>query len=398
MNESPLTGTTMHRMSLAKEMFMLGKHQSRKNSDIARMSTVLNFDFAVTSLIVACMVDRKINVKTKYGKTLKWHELILSFKKIYNDETFITDLDNLHELRNSIQHGNTIPSDSDIERYSEIVFLFFQDVCLKVFKNKITYNSISMTHLLKSSHERILLLMVEKNIETKNYPHALYFIHLTTLYHYALLKTNLTYPILPFEILTDPRRSSIKDLYLTIHNVVDKLAFGEHYLKTKELLKTAPPYFTEFEANKYDIFNWLSNLTVNRIDISYEEIEQQQVEIFNIIFETEKWLTEKYILDVPIIYNLQSSTNSPNSVTIKFDIFNKLPIESAWVELFDKVTNTFLISKPIPNDETKITLTELNPNIDYLYKIYVMQSPDPEFRSNKHINFAVHSFRIGNSL
>ena len=104
---------SMRKLSLAKEMFLVGLFNAGKNTDIDRISTILNFDFSITSIMVACCIDNKQNPKQKNGRAKRWDELMASFTTFYAHPSVITDLNGLHDLRNSIQHGDFVPSDTN---------------------------------------------------------------------------------------------------------------------------------------------------------------------------------------------------------------------------------------------------------------------------------------------
>lgn len=147
-----------------------------------------------------------------------------------------SDITSLHDLRNSTQHGDTIPSDWDINRYEITVKAFFDGLCRQVFNRKISYASMSVAEMLRSPHKTELMLIAEKYIENGNYGIALQLLHTVILYHYMLIKTNLFLPMLPrYEFYSNPIFTSgkateierhILDLYTSLDTSVDRLAIG----------------------------------------------------------------------------------------------------------------------------------------------------------------------------
>ena len=98
-------------------MFILGVIHKRTNNRISKISSILNFDFAVVALIIAACIKSRQNVMTKKGRTKDWFELLELMQKFYTNKAMLADLTSLHDLRNSIQHGDTVPSDYDIDKY-----------------------------------------------------------------------------------------------------------------------------------------------------------------------------------------------------------------------------------------------------------------------------------------
>ena len=119
-----VNNSTMDKLSLAKEMFILGAYHGGKDSRVDRMLSILNFDFSISTIIVTTCTDSGKNPKQNNGKSKNWHELIKLLQEFYNNENMITDLDNLHEVRNQIQHGGSVPSEYDIQNYQKTVRIF----------------------------------------------------------------------------------------------------------------------------------------------------------------------------------------------------------------------------------------------------------------------------------
>lgn len=88
---------------------------------------IVNFDSAGTSLIVACCVDKNQQSKQKDSKVKEMGWPFISIQ-VYKNSQLLIDIDNLHNFSNSIQHGNDILSDTDINRYSTIVKDLFVDI------------------------------------------------------------------------------------------------------------------------------------------------------------------------------------------------------------------------------------------------------------------------------
>jgi hypothetical protein len=377
-----ISKSSINRLSLAKEMFTLGKISGSKNTRTDSMLAILNFDFAITSIIVGCCIEKNIDVKNKVGKIKSWPDILSEFKNHYNNEPLLADVDALHTLRNFIQHGYTIPSNFDIERNTEVVMDFFNDVCKNFYDEAITYDSISIAKLLKSPHEKELMEKVEEFIDKKEYNLALYLIHTLALYHYVLVKTNLVYPRLPDGLL-HPHNSvhgTHRDIYDNIDNVADKLAFGKYYSKLKKLLENSISD-REFDVHKRYSYDWIHNLKPSKFTLTFDQIEKYRTEIYDILFGTEHFLFDKLIVDVPIVFGTYISEINPNNVTMNFGILSKLPITNCELNLyqcFEKKGTFYPKAKPGYNE---FRIDDLEPNQSYRSEIIITQEVDPEFGS-----------------
>ena len=74
----------LSKMTLAKQMFILGQLEGTKNTKVDRILAILNFDFCVVTLIVSACISSKENPKQKNGK--KWRKDKAT--KRYIDEDF----------------------------------------------------------------------------------------------------------------------------------------------------------------------------------------------------------------------------------------------------------------------------------------------------------------------
>jgi hypothetical protein len=317
------------------------------------------------------------------------------FGTFYKNQPTITDLDILHDLRNSIQHGDVIPSDSDINRHKNVVRDFFEDICLYVYGGSITYDSISNASLLKSKHESEILLRAEKYIEEKKYHLGFYLIQTVALYHYMLIKTNLALPILPhqnyppYEVNED-----IGKIHDELDNITDRLAMGQYYLRMKDMLNKAFPFF-KFEQQKKFAYAWLSQLRPLE-NVSSTEAENARTDIYSIILGTENLVTEKTIVDGPVVYGCHVTDITQSSARVNYGILSKLQLEKCELNLhynpqYDNIIKS--VNLQIQNGYNDVTVDGLSPDTRYYGKIWTMQSPDPEFMGNRTANHAFFNFK-----
>ena len=330
-----MNNSTMDKLSLAKEMFILGAYHGGKNSRVDRMLSILNFDFSVSTIIVTTCMDSGKNPKNNKGKAKGWPELITLLREFYTNENVVTNVDNLHEVRNQIQHGGSIPSEYDIQNYQKTVRNFFDEICHVVYQDKINFDSISLASLLKSPHEKEMLLKAEIMIEQGRYDFSLQLILTAAYYHYMLIRTNLRIPRFPTDTSQKTVEPSayevgkdVEKLSKDVNRAIDILAMGQYYFKTMELLnKTHSRNTLEYS------YSWISKLQIKET-ISYDVIEKARIDIYNIILGTEHLVAEKTIVDVPVVYGLCIEEITANSARINYGILGKLNLEECVLQLF----------------------------------------------------------------
>jgi hypothetical protein len=183
-------------LAVAKLIYLEGLKYSKNDNRINNKLAILNFDLSVTNLIIAsCYEKRKDTRRKKSGKVKDFPELIENLQKIYDNSDLIHRINDLHDLRNSVQHGANNPSKWDIQRFNVTVREFFDDVCIKVFTN-ISFESISFSKLLKSPHEQQLMELIEDYIGQEKFSLVFNLIIICLLYRYQLIITR-GHPFIP---------------------------------------------------------------------------------------------------------------------------------------------------------------------------------------------------------
>jgi len=394
---SSISNSTVSKLALAKEMFILGDLSGKKNTRVDRMLSILNFDFSVVTLIVVSCVDSGKNPKQRNGKAKKWDELLTELKTFYTNQSLIYDLDSLHDLRNSIQHGDIVPSEWDISRFKKITENFFNDICNQVYQNQISFETVSMASMLKSPHEKILMEHVERYITANNYPLAYQFLITAAVYHYMLIISNLK---LPFGKLYVPQdtiaekgitaEQGVEVLSTRLQATINRLAMGEHYLRLLEILKKS--------VNPVDLETPYYSLGKQEPipGMTFLEIQEDLATMYNIISQTENWVTEKLIVDVPIIYGMHISDITNHSGILNYGIMSKLSIEKSELELYsdwkcENLEKTIALSKE--NNFHSLSLGNLKSDTEYFCKIEIVQEGDPDYNNDKSVNKARVKFK-----
>lgn len=369
-------------------MFLIGKIQGQKNTKTGLMLSIMNFDFTITSIIITCCIDKKQNTKNNKGNMKHWIELLDAFKTFYTNANMITDLEGLHILRNSIQHGDTIPSNFDVSRNEKLVKDFFDDICNNVYSGAITYDKISIAKLMKSPHEMEIMGYVEGFIEEKKFDLAMQLIQTLALYHYALVKTNLVYPQVPNQMFSTDHNitRSLTDVYGNMDNMMDKLAFGKHYSQLKQILEY-PNRQRRFDIDKKFPYQWIQELLPSVV--SLDQIENYRILIYDIIFGTEHHLTDKLVVDVPLVYGAYLQEINQNSVIIKFGVLSKLSIDECRIKLFHKNKEVKSYPHIVKKGYNEFILYDIIQGRDYICTITVSQKEDPDFENTKSINYAI---------
>jgi hypothetical protein len=376
-------------MTLAKQMFILGQLEGTKNTKVDRILAILNFDFCVVTLIASACISSKENPKQKNGKAKRWDELLSTLSRFYKNEIMISDLDSLHDLRNAVQHGDTIPSEWDVERFAKLVRSFFDDICNEIYQQSITFDNVSIAQIVKSPHERTLLTHMEEQISKKNYSIAYIFLFTSALYHYMLIRTNLKIPLdepysfglNPNEINDTLARRNIKNLYERMQQIASRLAMGEFYLRTIDLLKKSELTL----SYAYDSISKLEPLQ----NATFEQIEEDKTTLYGIILGTEHIVTEKEIVDAPIVYGTYSFDITSTNTRINYGILNKLEIENCEAKLYvgwDESQLLKTIELPNTSEYRTLELDNLNPNTKYSCIISATQEGDPEFKGNRSVS------------
>ena len=196
---------SMHRLAIAKDMYIHGVGESAKPSSVSSILAVLNFDYTAETLIKAVLLDKNVQLEKNNGDYKTFHTLISELKPFYNKAAILNEITALHKTRNDIQHNAITPSLQDVNRHKLNVRQFFDEICSSVYKNKITFESISLSYLVDSKIERIILDEMETALSKEDYAQCIRYARAAVEYHTRLLKMNIRMPSDTFSNKTDYR-------------------------------------------------------------------------------------------------------------------------------------------------------------------------------------------------
>lgn len=196
--QPPASALTLHRLAIAKEMYLQGETNGNMKSRVNLISAILNFDYAVETALKAVALDNDISLYRESKKT--WGSK--SFPELVHDildkkplsKVIVDQISGLHDLRNNVQHSTLIPSLEEVDKHRHTVRLFFDDVCTVFYNNSINFDSVSLAYLVDNQIERIILDEMEKSISELRYPDAITYARVSLRYHIDLLKKQLGMP------------------------------------------------------------------------------------------------------------------------------------------------------------------------------------------------------------
>ena len=372
---------SLEQLAIAKLIFLEGITYSNQSTVISNQLAIVTFDLSAATLIIAVCFEKGKSTRDKRGYTLKWEELIDALKKdcSYENDHSINRIKDLHTLRNSIQHGDEIPHPKRIEQFKVDLREFFDDICIKMYHSKITFESISLSKLLKSSHEQQLMELIECYIDNKKYSQAFNLMIICILYRYSLIIENI-YPksLTKYQqIYSYPYKSqkamgqtnSVQDqfdlLFTGVTDSIKIIALGEFYYIIKNILKREVP-----EVNLEDITEWMGKMTERHDDIKEDRIKTMYEELNAFLFGTANMLIMRENLSAPVIYDVYVDSITKTSANIHFKILADLPIINFQFSLNNKkIFNpaNFKIENGVFN------LTELQNSCIYHCQIEVTQ-------------------------
>lgn len=395
---------TLEKLAFAKIIYLEGLKYSSHNTPIDCKLAILNFDLSITSLIIAVCLDKNENImKPKSSNIEDFPVLFKLSQKYYNNndksKNLIYQIDALHKLRNSIQHGDVTPSQRDIDRHKVAVRDFFDDICLTVFKQEITFATISLSKLLKSQHEQELMKVIEQYIDEQKFSLAFNMIIICALYRYSLIRENIMPRSLAiyeqiyfiqqpqYELPSNTAlilHGQFQSLYKGISDSLNTLALGEYYHTLNDLLSKS-----KIQYNLDSPYNWIAHMT-EKYDTTELEIKEIFEELNIVLYGTENLITNKLIIDVPFIYDVHVENITHTSAEINFRVLYKLPITTLKLYLTNdnKITNEYIIDK----DDQYYRINKLNPSSKYYGKLEADQQGDPEFGEAISQCFAIFSF------
>ena len=190
---SVISEMTMRRLTISKYMYLQGLFYSDKKSSTNAIQAIINFDFAVETALKAALLFKDLQLNSKKGYP-HFPFLISSIKSYVKNETLLKEIESLHKMRNDMQHDTRIPSDDDISRYTLIPRYLLDEISVTVFDSKITFESISLTSIVNSKVEKIIITELDKAFEIKRFDLCVYFANYLIDYHKKLFRKKMQVP------------------------------------------------------------------------------------------------------------------------------------------------------------------------------------------------------------
>jgi biotin operon repressor len=316
-NLSPLIH---RRIAIAKQTYLHGINQSEKQSNIAAILSILNFDYSVKTLLKAVLLHKDFKLEHKSGQYRNFNELLSDLKTFYDNSAVIKEIELLHKLRNDIQHNAVTPSSEEVQRHKFSAKLFFDDICSSVYNNSITFDAVSQAFFIDSKNERIILEEMEIALSQNRFGDALHYARTAVNYHINLLREQMNLPVgldspdnkyrditkdisqkfqiqAPFKPRGIPATQSIGDNYFRSLNeiirwLVERIVLPEHYLDLRELFP-------------YGNFEFYFYLPQSKEFADLQKADRARRLAYNIIIETQWQLKQRKDKDCPIIFDSQ---------------------------------------------------------------------------------------------
>lgn len=296
---------THHRFAIAKEMYLQGASYVNKESRVGLISAILNFDYAVETVLKAVALENDLGFYPKSRRFKDFPELvdeICNLKPL--SKAIINQINALHSLRNNVQHHAVIPSSDEVNKHQHTTRLFIDEICTAFYNNTITFDSISLSFLVDNLVERIILDEMEKAIAEERYTDGINYARKAVEFHITLLKQQVE---LPYQLLRgldnyreitnalrDPPRPGrytinpgdnyFRGIKKTIEWIIDKIALSELELDVRQLL---PLYYRIKPTEGMDDF---------------QTVEQARMLAFNIITKSQSQVIKTNDVNIPFIF------------------------------------------------------------------------------------------------
>jgi len=302
---------------------------------------ILNFDFAAETILKAAIVDNGGAVTRSNGSFKNFEEILRDFRLAFSTIS-VHEVDNLHRLRNSVQHSSSIPSQQEVMRHKDTVQIMFDQICTKAYSN-LTYGSISLALFINSENERYVLQKMEEAYADMKYADAVYYGKRAAEYHLLLLRSNLKFPKIrfnnPYGIKSDrdlqELGNGIDNVVDALNLVVDKLHIGDQYDNLNELLGG------KISSHSYQSYG--SDIVRDRIN-SQNDADNCRNIVYEFMTSTQSLLNTKE-LKSPYIFDLYVSHDVSEGSEAQMGFISTSPIKAATLQIGD----------PFFDDETDCT-------------------------------------------
>jgi hypothetical protein len=336
-------------LSIAKELYIRGNFHATRKSISDSILAILNFDFAGETILKAVLLNNGGSIARKNGGFKTFDEIIQDFKNTFPN-IYTEEVNNLHKLRNDVQHHCNIPSNQEVLRHNNTIKLFFDEICQKAYSNTISYESISLALFIESESEKLILKNMDDAFQRKEYSDSVYYSKQAAIYHIMLLRESVEAPGLSkFNSSTfiSDDFYPIKDVADTIQGIVQKLNWAvdriylrEHYDSIKNLL----------DGNISQNLSWDTKQKIVRGQSSLDEAERNRNIVYEFIVSTQD-LIKKQDLETPFIFDLSvKKTASPKDFDLQVGVISKLPIILSKITIRRNPSNEIIDNPAFPNE------------------------------------------------
>lgn len=305
---SEISELTMRKLTISKYMYLQGLSNSKKKSTVNAIQTIINYDYAVETAVKTALLYKDIPL-TLNKKFKDFPTLITDIKEFIINETLLREIESLHKIRNDVQHDSRIPSDDDVSRFTITVKYLLDEICATIFLNQVTFESISLTFIIDSQIERIILSEIDKAIESERYSHSVSFAKFLINYHTRIIQEDTPLPYkFSYRTLTFLPRFGSRGL-LPIPHELERIEKGleiiSSYLEgVDEAVKwlISRTILPEYQVEISNVFGSDSYNRVTETEHSEEKAFRARSLAYKIIAETQWQLKDPEEIKEPQIF------------------------------------------------------------------------------------------------
>lgn len=236
------TSNTHRRLSIAKEMYLSGVNHSSKNFMSDCIHSILEYDFSIEMITKTILQDLNISLYQGGGSNRRpknFHVVTSDLLSNFTTLRYVSDILDLHDLRNSVQHRGRVPSVYEVQRFTSVVRMFFDEICTVCYSNNINFDDISLSIFIPSVVEREIFEHLERSLHEGRYDDALAYAREVLSYHKLLLRQNMRVPYRWRSYSRtgfDDLDSHIREVDASLNWLIDHALLSEYYLDVQNVL------------------------------------------------------------------------------------------------------------------------------------------------------------------
>lgn len=165
MSSQSLSAQTMKRLLYTKKLLLAAEEHKHFGTELDRVFSILLCDNAIEMLLKTIATEKGINLD-KNGETFRslWTKID---RKITPKLPLTSDIFNLREERNLVQHQGAIPSQPNVDRHLNYARSFIEQVVSQQFNKN--FDEIYLSDLIEVQEFRDKLKEIEHLLETGNF-------------------------------------------------------------------------------------------------------------------------------------------------------------------------------------------------------------------------------------